>query len=475
VLGIAATYGAFAFLLVLSAFFSLLILAVSKLPVPERLHFKYAGLILAGVAVSALVYQVLPVFGIFLLVASLLGVVVVLLPRGWKVSTRMALRNLGRRRARTMTTMLALFIGVYGIGLIVGLGHDVLTQTSSVVNQNAPYNLVATASGNDSNALQARLSTIPGLTSHREDLFVTSVPRTIDGRPIQQVLGKNLQGEIGVLGGIEGYNLAQNVPTVTISGGRNLNPGDANTNNVLVSAMMTSSGWFNMGLKPGSTITLASTDGQQLRTVTVVGIISISTSYENLGDVLAPASVVNALSAGSNAGTTVFYMKVPPAQVNQALDTLGQIAPHAAVQNLTDGATAFLQEFSRILNMLVAIALLSVLAGVIIIANAVALAMLERRRELGILKSVGYTSGTVMREILLENGIIGGVSAFIAMLLASSAVAIGGKQFFQASFSVEPLVVVCLVVGPVILAMLTAALVSWRAVRVRPLEVLRYE
>jgi len=239
--------------------------------------------------------------------------------------------------------------------------------------------------------------------------------------------------------------------------------------------MMTSSGWFNMGLKPGSTITLASADGKQLRTVTVVGIISISTSYENLGDVLAPASVVNALSAGSNAGTTVFYMKVPLAQVNQALDTLGQIAPHAAVQNLTDGATAFLQEFSRILNMLVAIALLSVLAGVIIIANAVALAMLERRRELGILKSVGYTSGTVMREILLENGIIGGVSAFIAMLLASSAVAIGGKQFFQASFSVEPLVVVCLVVGPVILAMLTAALVSWRAVRVRPLEVLRYE
>jgi putative ABC transport system permease protein len=56
-------------------------------------------------------------------------------------------------------------------------------------------------------------------------------------------------------------------------------------------------------------------------------------------------------------------------------------------------------------------------------------------------KSVGYTSGTVMREVLLENGIIGGVSAFIAMLLASSAVAIGGKQFFQASFSVEPLVV----------------------------------
>ena len=475
VLGIEATYGTFAGLLVLSAFFSLLIFAVSKLPVPERLDLRYIGLILVGVAVSVAVYQVLPVFGIFLLVASLLGVVVVLLPRGWKVSTKMALRNLDRRRARTMTTMLALFIGVYGIGLIVGLGHDVVTQTSSVVNQNAPYNLVATVSGKDSSALQARLSSIPGLASHREDPFVASVPRSIDGQPIQHVLGNNLQSEIGVLGGIEGYNLAQNVPSVTISQGRNLNASDAGTNNVLVSAIMTSGGWFNMGLKPGSTITLASADGKQLRTVTVVGIISIPTSYENLGDVLAPASVVNALSAGSNAGTTVFYMNVASAQLNQALDTLGRIAPNAAVQNLTDSATAFLQEFSRLLNMLVAIALLSVLAGVIIIANAVALAVLERRRELGILKSVGYTSGTVLREILIENGIIGGLGAFIAMLLASSAVAIGGKLFFQASFSVEPLVIVCLVVGPVLLAMLTAALVSWRAVRVRPLEVLRYE
>src|SRR5258708_20966215 len=172
--------------------------------------------------------------------------------------------------------------------------------------------------------------------------------------------------------------------------GRNLNASDAATNNVLVSQIMTSQGWFNMGIKPGLIITLASPDGRAVRTLTVVGMISVPTSYENLGDVLAPASLVNALSSGASA-TNVFYMKVDPAQLNHALNTLGRIAPKAVVQNLTDGATAFLQELSKLLNMLVAIALLSVLAVVIIIANAVALAMLERKRELGILKSVGYT------------------------------------------------------------------------------------
>ena len=221
-------------------------------------------------------------------------------------------------------------------------------------------------------------------------------------------------------------------------------------------------------------ITLSSRDGKVLRTVTVVGIISIATSYENLGDVLAPSSLVNALGSGTNA-TTVFYMKVDAAQLNAALNTLGNIAPNAVVQNLTDGATAFLEEFSKILNMLVAIALLSVLAGVIIITNAVALAMLERRRELGILKSVGYTSSTLLRQVLIENGMVGGLGAFLAMLLATVGVAIGSKVFFGSAFSVEPVVIVSLIAGSALLAMLTAALVSWRAVHVRPLEVLRYE
>src|SRR5260370_1443048 len=140
------------------------------------------------------------------------------------------------------------------------------------------------------------------------------------------------------------------------------------------------------------------------------------------------------------------------------MNNLCLIAPKAVVQNLTYGATAFLQELSKLLNMLVAIALLSVLAGVIIIANAVALAMLERKRELGILKSVGYTSGTVLREILIENGIIGGLGALIAMLLVATGVSIGGAACSGASTSVETPVIVGRSRGPVLLAMLRAAL-----------------
>ena len=125
--------------------------------------------------------------------------------------------------------------------------------------------------------------------------------------------------------------------------------------------------------------------------------------------------------------------------------------------------------------MLVAIASLSLIAGVIIIANAVALAMLERRRELGILKSVGYTSSTVLSEVMIENGVVGAVSALLALLLVTGAITLLGSLIFNLAFSVSSLIVVCLIAGSALLAMLTAALVAWGSVRVRPLEVLRYE
>ena len=105
------------------------------------------------------------------------------------------------------------------------------------------------------------------------------------------------------------------------------------------------------------------------------------------------------------------------------------------------------QLLNNILDVLIAIASLSLIAGVIIIANAVALAMLERRRELGILKSVGYTSGTVLSEVMIENGIVGAVGALMAMLLATGAIVLLGNVFFNLAFSVSPLIVIGLIGG----------------------------
>lgn len=476
-LGIEAVYGTFAFLLLLSVFFGLVVFTISKLPVPERFDIKYLALILVGIAASVLVYLVLPIFGILLFAASLMGVVIVLLPRTWKVSTKMALRNIGRQRTRTTTTLLALFIGVFTVGVVLALGQDLQVQISNSFAQNLSYNVVATTTGNDTTALHSKLGTISGLTKSRTDTLTQTMPIAINGKPLQQVLptaADDRQNTIQFLSTVEGYDLVHSAPTSTMTHGRTLNASDAGTNNILISDLLTSAGPFGMHLKPGDTITLASADGKTQKTLTVVGTYA-RTSANNVGSVLAATGTVGAFSSAKTGLTTVTYMKIDQAQVNNALDTLAKVVPNANVQNLADIGAYISQLLNSILQMLVAIASLSVIAGVIIIANAVALAMLERRRELGILKAVGYTSSTVLSEVMIENGIVGGIGALLAMLLTTGAIILLGNLLFNIAFSVSALIVLSLIGGSALLAMLTAALVAWGSVRVRPLEVLRYE
>ena len=425
----------------------------------------------------SVVYLELPVFGILLFAASMLGIVMALLPRPWKVSTKMALRNIGRQRARTTTTVLALFIGVFTIGLVLTLGQDLQSQITGVFAKNQTYNIVATTSGTDTPTLQAKLGTVPGVLKTRIDTFTPTLPAALNGEPLQRVLptGSDRQTALGLLSSMEGYDLSHMTPTLTIVQGRNVNAGDAGTNNVVISELLTATGPIHMHLKPGDTITFASVDGKMFKTVTVVGIYANQESLNNVGSVLASSATVLALTPAKTGVTTVTYMKIDPAQVNNALKRLGQIVPNATVQNMADIGAYFAQQLSSLMEILVAIASLSMLAGIIIIANTVALAMLERRRELGILKSVGYTSGTVLSEVMIENGVIGAVGAFIAMLLATGATVLLGNLLFNLTLSVSPLIAIGLIGGAALLAMLTAALVAWSSVRVRPLEVLRYE
>lgn len=488
-LGIGAVYGTFVFLIILSGFFTLVAFLVSKLPVPERFSIKFVALILVCTVLSVLVALVLPTFGFLLVVLSLLGFLIVLLPRTWKANTRMALRNIGRQRARTTTTLLALFVGIFTIGLILVLGQNVRDLVDNSISNVLTYNVITSASGSDATALQANVNSIPGMKQYQQSYIATMAPIQINGQPLAQVLqgvpqypGAGTLGRYGVLGllsSINGYDLASGGPPAsqlgaTITGGRDLNASDAGTNNVVIPASLISEAPLKGKLGIGDSITVTSFDGKSTVTLTVVGIyrpngFNLSGAYlygsKNTVATLSPGGVLQ-----SN-----FSFKIDPSQIKPALARIGQIAPQSQSFNLANIGDYVNQYLNDVILVLIVIASLSLLAGVIIIANAVALAMLERRRELGILKSVGYTSSTVLGEVLIENAIIGGLGALLAMLQVTFVTSILGHLAFKTTFSVNGLVIISLIAGSALLAVITALLVAWGSVRVRPLAVLRYE
>jgi putative ABC transport system permease protein len=487
-LGVSAVYGAFLFLILLSLFFGVAVLVISIMPVPERLTFGFLAWIIAGVVLSVLLFLVLPTFGILVFGASALGFVIAFLPRTWKANTKMALRNIGRQRARTTTTMLALFVGVFTIGLILILGQNLRDKINNALATSLNYNVVTIATGNDASNLQSQMGSIPGVTRHKQTVLASAAPLAINGRPIEELFkGASSQpsftslGRVGVLAllnSVEGYDVANGqVPDtsgMTISKGRNLNASDAGTDNVLIPWQLVNLDPLKGHIDVGSTITLEGVDGKTTRTVTVVGVYQSTGASLSFGTIMSTKDTVQALSPAGFTEST-FYMKIDSAQVGKALAQIAKVAPSAFVFNLANIGDFIDRYLNYMLLTLTTIAGLSLLAGVIIIANAVALAMLERRRELGILKSVGYTSGTVLSEVLIENGIIGGAGALLAMLIVTLAMGLLGRFVFKTSFDVNGLIVLALIIGSALLAMITAALVAYGSVRVRPLEVLRYE
>lgn len=491
-LAIGAVYGTFVFLLILSGFFTLVALLVNKLPVPERFNLKFIGLIIACALVSGLIALVLPTFGFLLLFLTALGFLIVLMPRTWKSNTRMALRNIGRQRARTTTTLLALFVGIFTIGMILTLGQNVNDVINNSLSKFLPYNVTTVAGGPEATALQAQLNTIPGLQKHTQSYTAQMVPVAINGEPIAQVLGNVPQypsrGNLGrvvvlsILSRANGYDLANgDLPSdqnsIIVTAGRELNASDAGTNNIMLPQTLVSNAPLKGQVGVNSTITVTGLDGKSVITLTVVGLYrpDLSKGFSfSANSMYASKNTIAALSPAGQMAMT-FSLKIDPNQLNQALTRIAQLAPHSESLNLANLGNFITQFLNDIVLVLIVVASLSLLAGVIIIANAVALAMLERRRELGILKSVGYTSSTVLGEVLIENAVIGVLGALLAMLLVTFVTSLLGRLAFSTGFSVNGLLVIGLIAGSALLAVVTALLVAWGSVRVRPLTVLRYE
>jgi putative ABC transport system permease protein len=253
--------------------------------------------------------------------------------------------------------------------------------------------------------------------------------------------------------------------------GRNLGPGDAGSTSVI---MPSRSELAPLNLKLGDTITLG-VPGAKTPTmvkVTVVGFYPPDLSLTS-GAITGDNSLTTKLSGGQP--LYVYSLKLNPTQANQKLHEIQRAVPSVQTFSLVDLTLLINSLLNNLIIMLTAIASLAMVAGIIIIANAVALAMLERRRELGILKAVGHTSRSVLGEVLLENGIVGFTGGLMAMLLVTLAMTILSKVVFKTDFGVGAPLALGIVLATALVCMIVAASVAWNATRVRPLEVLRYE
>jgi putative ABC transport system permease protein len=482
---LAAMLGAGLMLTLVGLAFSLATWFLGKMPVLDRFRVVYTILVVLAIFISAAITLTAPGFGVLLLALALCGIVIVLLPRPWKASVRLALRNTGRQKARSASTLIGLFVGVFGVAAGLVLTQNVTSLVLHIVSTHTRYDALVLVRSQDKAKVDQQLSGFSGIQRKLLNETTGADVVAIKGVPVPQYLQREANGTDGATGGlpqtrlivgVAGYPLVTGAaPDVTIvkgqldtAKGRNLGKQDAQTTNVLLSAAEAQAPY---NLRLGDNVTIQSMSGSARKVLTVTGF------YTSTGFTIAPILADNSVVTGLP-GSPVYYaysLYVNPNDSNALSSRISKAVPSAQIQLLSDISHSVQQLINNISQVLEAIAILALVAGLIGIANAVGLAMLERRREIGMLKAIGYRGSGVLGEVLIENGMLGAIGAIAAMLIVTLFGTALGQLAFNSPFSVRPLDVLGIVVATIVLCTAIAGVVAWRPTRVPPLEVLRYE
>lgn len=458
--------------------------------------------LIAGILLHSLVVGLIASFVtmlVCLLLTAFMYVVVFLtgkLPAPFGPSLKMALRSFSRHRGRTATTLLVMTVGLFFISFIVIIADSIKTSFRETFDLNLGFNVIAlNLAGGQTAQLQSSLEQkVPGV---KQAFASTSGRATINSTNGKAYDKKSYLSEIPINGRslARGVSVSPNGPVRLVSG-RDFGPGDVDKPVLLLYQDEAA----RYGLKVGDKVNLAvsgnnltgnrlgpgtqtvSNGNEQTQDFEVIGIITpVSTTVQFERGWVAPYNVV----AQGGGGFSIFYIQADRASITTTLNQIQSLLLGGFVFDLGD----LLDTFSRILDQILAfpllLSLLSLFSGAILIANNVALAMLERRTEIGVLKAIGAKRRRVLSMLIWESSLVGflggliGVGAGIVLallvpLLANTA-SRGSGRAALISISWSPLTALLLLALGAGLAIVATLVSAWGAVQEKPLVVLRYE
>jgi putative ABC transport system permease protein len=231
-------------------------------------------------------------------------------------------------------------------------------------------------------------------------------------------------------------------------------------------------------LHPGDRITIRTPHGEQVFKVAGVAIdylnAKLSAIYISQSD----------MGAYFNERSDVLIMankeaQADPAQVMSDLRVLAQAYPAFTLYDSARWRATQMQEFNVAMSLIYVLMLAISLPALIALINTLAINVLERTREIGLLRAVGATQGQVQRMILIESlllaafsagfGILGGVWLGYTLIVATSASGIILTYVF-------PVAGILITIGlGLILGVIAALVPAGQAARLDVIRALHYE
>jgi putative ABC transport system permease protein len=445
-----------------------------------------AGQILGNIPVGIIGMAVtLLVLGIL---TAMLWVVVWLvskLPSFGSPDLRLALRNFTSRRIRTANTLLALSAGMFALSSIsfVGAGTRELLniQLSQTFGGNVlVFPLIGFVSPQlAENTVNNQLNGMEGILYRTRLRTANANLMLVNGQEPPQsdlqgfVESESPRGARRLFGSVQlqvRETTDPNAQPPAVRAGRTFTPEDEGQRVVLISEDFITT---SVGITLGSEIRV-DIDGEAYD-FTVIGVLQNAGGlFSGVSQYIIPGG---ALPDSALDSFSLTALQVAPESLNQVLLDLSANPLLLAIDiTFIDGLLSrLITQFSAIPTV---VGLLSLLAAAVAMANTVSLATLERRRQIGILKSIGLKSGRVLWVMLLENTIIGLLGGLLGLGLSALMVgiftALGQGAAIPLPREAAP-VALALLFTSIGIAVAATLLSARPATRERVTNVLRYE
>jgi putative ABC transport system permease protein len=401
---------------------------------------------------------------------------------------KLAFKNLRHRLSRSLLTLLGIAIGIMAIISLLALGEGMQQAVTGELSSLSDVIIVSTGGGGFS-SFGGGGSTSTGEYFTQRDIAgierlqgIKEVSTQLSGVGLAEYNGKTT---VLSLTGMEVSVMKLQYASQNLEAGGFLNEGEQNK---IMIGNSIAHDTFDADISVGGRIKI---NGEKFFVSGIFGKQGFGgTSSDSI--VLMNSRDFQKLTGQSN--ISLIYLRVYNVNDAESIATTIQTTINGN-HGKKDFATAttmtsILKTVQNIIGILqlvlVGIASIALVVASIGIMNTMLTSVMERTREIGIMKAIGATTRDIMSIFIIEGVLMSGVGGIIGIILGvfgsqaltlilGSFMSMGGGSSFQLVPIITITSVVLAIAVSLIVGVLSSLYPAWRAARMSPIEAVRYE
>ncbi|MFA6268570.1 MAG: ABC transporter permease [archaeon] len=387
-------------------------------------------------------------------------------------------RNLRKSGTRTFLTLIGVIIGIAAIVSLLSIGQGLNVAVEKQF-ESLGTNTIFVIPGGASRGLSTIKLTDSDISQLENVRGVSTAVPVYGAAAIMEYNGKKMNVQVSAADGKKS-SIFESTGYFDVQEGRTFSKNDSDA--VLIGDKIAHT-YFDRNIIPRKIITL---NGQQF---TVIGILKPQAQSFG-GGPNTGTSIFMSLEAFNRIAkdiypSIIFVKTFSPSDVNYAVTAMKDILEKKyGKKSITiSSADELLNQVNSILGLITLVVAgiggISLLVGGIGIMNAMITAVLERTREIGLMKALGASNTTVLLIFIIEAGLIGLIGGIIGVLIGYGLSIIISTIGSGAGFALTAVISTEITVGGIIFAMIigiaSGLLPAIRAANLDPVIALRYE